>query len=622
MMALMISLTVTHAFESARESILPLFDSALQSQRSLPEATAMDLFVRLHGMLFTRIQLDDLPTVMSRFLERLEEDASLDGVSRKATITQVDWMLMATTNITALLQYGSGLGIIRKALAQEGAERRRQHASAAGEEGEEDDGRISPESDHHSPSMESPLEPTLSFSSALELSFAILDHCLQHPRRLQGMTHVLNPYITLSLTFMATLFRQSHIGNIISTGLPWVRLVDFFNTCPEEIREEARLINGAPLPEDWCIRGMEWVGRRVYERGFWKAKGSGRGSGAMAQPKIGERFSSEMDVLLANFDSAVDTNEGVVDEIDGTDLTDGPVAVNQRRWRRVAWAAGIFVKHVEGLELVDGKVVIRGVLADKLAEVEAERLAKLDLADIPPPRQVQVEDIELESESEDEDPDLAVLRVCPYHSPMYKADVQERRRHLRSLVNGNAPAPTTKSKKAPKHRLQVVPGYTMLVFDTNVLLSSLSLFSKLVESGIWSIVVPLPVVTELDGLSKEPAPLGPSAKQAVQYLESRIRTHSLCLKIQTTKGNYLSDLLIRTESHDNVDERTMDDRILNIAAFQQDHFVDRSSILGGRGGDGTKVVLVTFDRNLRLKARARGVDAADEKEMAGIMGKV
>lgn len=163
----------------------------------------------------------------------------------------------------------------------------------------------------------------------------------------------------------------------------------------------------------------------------------------------------------------------------------------------------------------------------------------------------------------------------------------------------------------------------MLVFDTNVLLSSLSLFSKLVESGIWSIVVPLPVVTELDGLSKEPAPLGPSAKQAVQYLESRIRTHSLCLKIQTTKGNYLSDLLIRTESHDNVDERTMDDRILNIAAFQQDHFVDRSSILGGRGGIGaTKVVLVTFDRNLRLKARARGVDAADEKEMAGILGKV
>jgi predicted ribonuclease YlaK len=68
----------------------------------------------------------------------------------------------------------------------------------------------------------------------------------------------------------------------------------------------------------------------------------------------------------------------------------------------------------------------------------------------------------------------------------------------------------------------------------------------------------------------------------------------------------------------------MDDRILNIAKFQKEHFVDRSTILGARGADGeaSKVVLVTFDRNLRLKARTRGVDAADEKEMAGIMGKV
>lgn len=396
-----------------------MFDSALQSQRSLPDATAMDLFVRLHGMLFTRIQLDDLPTVMSRFLERLEEDASLDGVSRKATITQVDWMLMATTNITALLQYGSGLGIIRKALAQEGAERRRQHASATGEGEEEEDGQMSGESDGHhpSPTAGDQLEPTLSFTSSLELSFAILDHCLQHPRRLQGMTYVLNPYITLSLTFIATLFRQSHVGSMISAGLPWVHLVDFINTCPDEIREEARLVNGAPLPEDWCIRGMEWVGRRVYERGFWKAKGSGRGSGAMAQPKLGERFSSEMDVLLANFDSAVDSNEGVVDEIDGTDLTDGPVAVNQRRWRRVAWAAGVLVKHVDGLELVDGRVVIRGVLADRLAEVEAERMAKVDRMNVPPPIPARVleemEELDLESESEGEDPELAVLRVCP-----------------------------------------------------------------------------------------------------------------------------------------------------------------------------------------------------------------
>jgi len=67
----------------------------------------------------------------------------------------------------------------------------------------------------------------------------------------------------------------------------------------------------------------------------------------------------------------------------------------------------------------------------------------------------------------------------------------------------------------------------------------------------------------------------------------------------------------------------MDDLILNIAYFQVEHFVDRSQLLGlpSTGMGATKVLLVTFDRNLRLKARGRGIDAADEKEMARILGK-
>lgn len=67
----------------------------------------------------------------------------------------------------------------------------------------------------------------------------------------------------------------------------------------------------------------------------------------------------------------------------------------------------------------------------------------------------------------------------------------------------------------------------------------------------------------------------------------------------------------------------MDDMVLNIATFQQEHFVDRSGLLAG-GKDGQmgitngegrmKVLLVTFDRNMRSKARSRGIDAADEKD--------
>ena len=164
----------------------------------------------------------------------------------------------------------------------------------------------------------------------------------------------------------------------------------------------------------------------------------------------------------------------------------------------------------------------------------------------------------------------------------------------------------------------------MLVFDTNVLLSSLSLFERIVAQGKWSVIVPLPVITELDGLSKNASPLGTAAAAAIIYLESHIRTHSTCLKIQTSRGNYLSDLLIRNEAVDFSDRasRNMDDLILNIASFQSEHFVDRSALLGGQSSKtGSKVLLVTFDRNLRLRARARGIDAADEKEMARILGR-
>jgi hypothetical protein len=28
-----------------------------------------------------------------------------------------------------------------------------------------------------------------------------------------------------------------------------------------------------PLSEDWCLHGMEWVGRQVFEKGYWKSSG-------------------------------------------------------------------------------------------------------------------------------------------------------------------------------------------------------------------------------------------------------------------------------------------------------------------------------------------------------------
>ncbi|WRT66431.1 uncharacterized protein IL334_003387 [Kwoniella shivajii] len=647
------SLTVTHEFPTARESILPLFDSALQNQRSLPEATAMDLFLRLHGMLFTRISLDDFSSVMSRYMERLEEDAKLDGFSRKASIGQTEWMMMASVGLGSVMQYGANNGVIRKGFSQEGAERRRAQALVVDEDGEGDDVDNGPTDslavDGYAPmrtvspipmngEMDDP--PPITFTNALQLSFSVFDFVLAHPNRIQGFHQVLNPFITIFLTFLATVFRQPHVGSPLLLFVPWERLAEFANSANMEIVEEKRLANGTALPEDWLLRGNEWVGRRVYERGFWKSKSTnGRGSNGVIvqpQPRIGgERFTSEMDVLLANFEpnGDKDISEGIVDDEVG-DL-DGPGQINFRRWKRVQWAIGILVKFVDGFELTnDGKVIVEGTLKEKIEELakekekEREEEKRREKRRLDREREEEMEfelrEIDVEDQSDqDDDDELTALR--------------NRRRELQGLLSTPSTAnksTNSRSKKSKRSSLNIVPGYTMLLFDTNVLVDSLGLFSKVVESGQWSVIVPLPVVTELDGLSKEPAPLGSNAKSSIKYLESTIRTHSLTLKIQTTKGNYLSDLLIRTEmdtlkeyGDPNERARTMDDRIIHISSFAQDHFNDRSRLLGmphakQEEEQAIKVLVISNDRNLRLMARSRGVQGVDEKELERILAGV
>ena len=142
---------------------------------------------------------------------------------------------------------------------------------------------------------------------------------------------------------------------------------------------------------------------------------------------------------------------------------------------------------------------------------------------------------------------------------------------------------------------------------------------------------PFAVITELDGLKKNAASLGTAASEAIAYLEAAVRTYPRHLKIQTSRGNYLKDLAIRSEnidfagnggdfdavvgfSHDFA--RSMDDVILRAVAWQKDHFTSRLAIVNPHADrrlvpvDAAHVVLVTGDRNLRLKARARGLDAA------------
>ena len=65
-----------------------------QVRRSQPDARVSDLFVLLHGMLSTNVQLDDFQSSLSRFTERLQ----LDGAEER------EWIMMGIINIAAILQ--------------------------------------------------------------------------------------------------------------------------------------------------------------------------------------------------------------------------------------------------------------------------------------------------------------------------------------------------------------------------------------------------------------------------------------------------------------------------------------------------------------------------------------
>jgi protein SMG6 len=119
------------------------------------------------------------------------------------------------------------------------------------------------------------------------------------------------------------------------------------------------------------------------------------------------------------------------------------------------------------------------------------------------------------------------------------------------------------NKHTTRVPLPIIPGYTILAVDANILLSSLSMLASVIESLRWMIVIPVPVIVELNGLSSNSSPLGEASQAAMAYVSSHIRSHSTPLKIQTSKGNYLSSLGIFSEQADFQDttfwERNMDD---------------------------------------------------------------
>ncbi len=431
-------MTTLHPFSTSRESILPLFSQAAQTRRaSSPETRVSELFVLLHGMLFTNIQLDDFVPTLGRFLERVE----IEGAEER------EWVMMGVVNVAAVLEYGRPSGLLRRVGALGGGSlgavgvmakkpavsmSRHQHHGApeAAERMDIDDG-LDKDRDTamKSPSLYSahaytPTSPTptptvqlpLQLKCALQLTFALLSHVLQHPMRQKSSyaRPMLNPYLTILLTFLATVLgqhqpsqshQQHHFGalEVLERSVPWEAMAKFLRDVPrrvlivqglmssEEVGSRPSGVNGVsgfssnpqsapspdrwpmltsgcapPLPEDWCMRGMEWVGRRVFERGYWKGE---------------EERKAELEVLETGEGGDEEGTDGrIEDDEDDPDQGAGKrsAALTKselvRRWIRIARCAVNIADVVDGFTRVEGtrEWRVEGKLEEKVKRWKEE----------------------------------------------------------------------------------------------------------------------------------------------------------------------------------------------------------------------------------------------------------
>ncbi|CEH18220.1 Nonsense-mediated mRNA decay protein [Ceraceosorus bombacis] len=651
------SLSSSHSHLASRESLLPLFDRVHQQRRVQPDASPISLFIHLHGILFTRVQLDDFDDVFDRFREALHAQA-LDGVralpNREPTpheIPNYAWMMMGTINLAALLQYGAEDALLApndSHPANQKAEQREILGNVA------TGPAASQEASGSSPGLHTLRLPQaasvndaqdqdvpVTLRHAIRLAFTVLDivAACSIADRAPGQIVPPNPYLSIMLTFLATAIKQPETLGIIERHIPWDRLVLLSKSATPIIdprRDIASKVAGdAPLPEDWCLRGMSWVGRRVYERGFWKSQGV---HSALV-------FESEVDVLARSSLGAQE--EAILGLDEGPDDEDAPARRNEHpgasgrklglralRWRRISWTLTVLAKTVPGLDYEPALEGGRGgiVIVDPLrtkqqrwrtedAEAQIQtHTARLGLGEVEP----------LEAEEGDEvDDDSPASEL--------EEDVEQATDSAEIIQLKNKKQVAAGKSLMPA--VPLLPGYSILVLDTNIALTQGDVLEQLIDSMQWTLIIPLAVITELDGIKKNQNAVGQEATRALSLIEARLRTHAKFVKVQTSRGNYLPDLRFRNEDIDfsGIGKRTDDDKddgtfarsldeiILRAVAWQDAHFVDRRTLLGSPEStkavaQGTaKVALVTFDRNLRLKARIRGSHSIGRAELLAIL---
>ncbi|XP_034034093.1 telomerase-binding protein EST1A-like [Thalassophryne amazonica] len=233
------------------------------------------------------------------------------------------------------------------------------------------------------------------------------------------------------------------------------------------------------------------------------------------------------------------------------------------------------------------------------------------------------EDVEEAGES---DSDIRELRARRHALANKLAQQQRRRDKIQEVLQTGGVL-----------ELEVQPLF--LVPDTNGFIDHLEGLKKLLQCGTYIIVVPLVVITELDGLAKgqdnfaggaglcgrSTGSRGNSnisvahlravqekARLAVAFLEKGFEAREQCLRALTSRGNQLESIAFRSE--DTSGQQGNNDDVILSCCLHYCKEKAKDFMPNQRGGIvrlRREVVLLTDDRNLRVKALTRNVPVRD-----------
>ena len=262
------SLSVSQPFSAARESILMVFDPTSWIQSSSFDTE----FVQLHSIIFTRTDLNRFDKLKSKFV---------DCVCKYQLSENIVGCYIAVCNITALHGYGAKDSLLRKAWKE-----RRKDATGNPECQQKTEPANEDPADEQSQEVEAydassiypcgdndSSEPAV-VRSIQEISCSIQQTYLDHAKLLAyevleaTLKDIADPSWILHwhtwLAFLHHITGSIPAMRLVENTFPWAPLLKLLNHLMSKNNSEnvfgLAFPHSKPLPEDYILRGLEFVG--------------------------------------------------------------------------------------------------------------------------------------------------------------------------------------------------------------------------------------------------------------------------------------------------------------------------------------------------------------------------